>query len=276
MKRIVILLMAVMTTVAGLAQSTNKEGAIKEMKSKTDSLSEEQKDFVFALVEEVMIVGVDSIMNEGRFMQALEMADSIQANWKLLTGREPSARMILTKANILMRLEEWRELIKTTEECFSIHKKDIDDRIVAIMYSMQGNAHRTLEEYREAIRSYEEGLYYYTKTENLGSQGDILCCMANCYGKLGKHTMASSFYEKGINKFLKYFDTTRSVLLRSDFYVKDSYKQTVLGLFAAHLFSLAVYEQDYGSRISSKEYLLMSAHCGDTAAKSEDQRIYGN
>ena len=66
-------------------------------------------------------------------MQAFEMADSIQSNWKHITGREPSARMILTKANILMRLEEWRELIKTTEECFFIHKRNIDDRIAAIM-----------------------------------------------------------------------------------------------------------------------------------------------
>jgi len=274
MKRFIVLLVATMTMAVSFAQSASKAEAIKEIRSVTDSLSEEQKTALFELTEAVMIAGVDSVMGEGRFMQALELIDSIQANWKQLTGREPSPRMYLTKCNILMHLEEWRDLIRTTEECFSVHKSDITDRIAAIMNSMQGNAHRNLEEYREAIRSYEEGAYYYTRTEDIGSQGDMLCNMANCYGKLGKHTMASSFYEKGINKFLEYFGTTRSALLRSNFYVKDSYKQTVLGVFAAHLFSLAVYEQDYGSRLSSKEYLLMSAHCGDTTAKSEYQRIY--
>ena len=274
MKRFILLLMATMTMAVSFAQSASKAEATKEIRSVTDSLSEEQKTAVFELTEAVMIAGVDSIMSEGRFMQALELIDTIQVNWKQLTGREPSPRMYLTKCNILMYLEEWRDLIRTTEECFSVHKSDITDRIAAIMNSMQGNAHRSLEEYREAIRSYEEGAYYYTRTEDIGSQGDMLCNMANCYGKLGKHTMASSFYEKGINKFLEYFGTTRSALLRSNFYVKDSYKQTVLGVFAAHLFSLAVYEQDYGSRLSSKEYLLMSAHCGNTTAKSEYQRIY--
>lgn len=274
MKRIILLFVVTLTMACGFAQSRSKAEAVKSMREVTDSLTDEQRDALFMLTEEMMLAGVDSIKNTGMFMKALDLIDSIQVNWKSFTGREPSPRMYLMKCNILMHLEEWRDLIRTTEECFSVHKSDINDRIAAIMNGMQGDAHRNLEEYREAIRSYEEGAHYYTRTEDIGSQGNMLCNMANCYGKLGKHTMASSFYEKGINKFLEYFGTTRSALLRSNFYVKDSYKQTVLGVFAAHLFSLAVYEQDYGSRLSSKEYLLMSAHCGDTTAKSEYQRIY--
>lgn len=269
------LLMACMTMAFSSAQIQNKAEVREEIMSETDSLSEEQKDAIFSLVENVMISSVDSIMNEGRFMQALELADSMQANWKNMTGRDPSPKMYLTKGIILMHLEEWKELVKTTEECLSIHRETINERIAAIMCSMQGNAHRNLEEYREAIRSYEDGVYYYNKTGDIGSQGDLLCSMAICYMELGKHTMASSFYKKGIDKYLEYFGTSRSALLRSDFSMKDPYKQTVLGVFAAHLFGLALFEHDYGSRLDSKDYLLMSAHCGNTTAKSEYQRIYG-
>ena len=275
MKRFVILLVATFTMVCGFAQNTNIKEKKEQIKSVTDSLTEDQKDALFDLTEQIMYASVDSIMYEGRFMQALELLDSIQVNWKVVIGREPSPRMYLSKGNILMHLEEWRDLIKTTEECLSVHKSDITDNVAAIMYSMQGFAHSNLKEYREAIRSYEHGSYYCTKTGDLASQGHMICSMAKCYGELGKHTMASSFYEKGINKFLDYFETSRSALLRSNFSVKDSYKQAVLGVFAAHLFSLAVYEQNYGSRLNSKDYLLMSAHCGYETAKSEYQRIYG-
>ena len=275
MKRIAVLIIAIMILANGYAQMSVKAEAKERISAIADSLSEEEKDAMLTIIEEVMVTAVDSIMNEGRFMQALELIDSMQINWRFLTEREPSPRMYLTKANILMHLEEWRDLANTVKECFSIHKSTINERIGAVLCSMQGNAYRNLEEYREAIRSFEDGVYYYTKTGDVGSQGDMLCSMAKCYGELGKHTIASSFYQKGIDKFLEYFDTTRSALMRNDFSVKDPYKQTVLAVFAAHLFCLAVYEQDYGSRLDSKDYLLMSAHCGDTTAKSEYQRIYG-
>lgn len=274
MKKIV-LLMAYMIMAFSFVQAQNKAVVREQIMESADSLSEEQKDAMFSVIEGVMLAGVDSIISEGRFMQALELVDSIQVNWKYLTGRELSPSIYLTKGNILMNLEEWRELVKTTEECLSIHKKTMTDGMAAIICAMQGYAHRGLEEYSEAIRSYENGAYYYNKTGDIGSQGDMLCSMAFCYSKLNKHTMATSFYEKGISKFLEYFGTTRSVLLRSDYIVKDSYKQKVLAVFTVHLYSLAVYEQNHGSRLESKNYLLMSAHCGDTTAKSEYKRIFG-
>ena len=265
-----------------LAISYAQEPAIVENaeqhRAVVDSLTMEEKEVAFHLVEEAALSAIDSIMDEGRYMQALDMLDYLQEDWKKLTNRAPSLRMYLKKANIQMYLEEWTELIATTEECLDVHKDDIleVEGVAALMYSMQGNGHRNLEKYRDAIRSYENAAYYYTKRGDLGGQGDMFCNMAYCYSHLNKYTMASSFYEKGLDKYLKYFDTTRFVLLRDDFYVKDPYKQTVLGVFAAHLFCMAVYEQDYGSRSASKDYLLMSAHCGDENARSEYRRIYGH
>jgi hypothetical protein len=92
---------------------------------------------------------------------------------------------------------------------------------------------------------------------------------------MGKLSAASSFYEKGLMKFLQYFNTTKRQLLQSDLKVDDSYKESVMDVFAAHLYKMAIYEQDYGDRLASKEYLLMSAHCGNSTAISEYQRIYG-
>lgn len=276
MKRIILLLMVTFTMTCGFAQNRNETETMKKVREITDSLTAEQKDALFALAENVFLSGVDSIMNTGMFMKALDLMDSVQVNWKNVTGREPSPRMYRTKGLILMNLEEWAELVKTTEECLSVHKTGINDKESAILYSMQGTAYRNLKEYQKAIRSYEEGSFYYTRVGDSGSQGDMLCSMAKCYMDLGKYMMASSFYEKGFNKFLEYFDTTRSALLRNNFYINDPYKKTVLELFASHLYGMALFQQDYGSRLESKDYLLMSAHCGSMSAKSEYQRIYGN
>lgn len=282
MKRFILLFAVFCTMTCGFAQSrsnTNTAKEVKEVREMIDSLADAhdvQREAVYAFMEETMIAVVDSLVETGMYMNALDLLDSIQVNWKYITGSEPSPRMYISKGNILNHLEEWGELVKTTEECLSIHKEDITDRIAALMYSMQGSAYRNLKVYQKAIRSYEEGAYYYTKIEDSGSQGDMLCSMAACYAKIGKYTMAFSFYEKGFNKFLEYFGTTRSYLLRNDLYVSDVYKKAVLGVFGAHLFGMAVFEQDYGSRLESQEYLLMAAHCGNAGAKSEYQRIYGN
>lgn len=282
MKRFILLFAVFCTMTCGFAQSrsnTNTAKEVKEVREMIDSLADAhdtQREAVYALMEETMMAVVDSLVETGMYMNALDLLDSIQVNWKNITGSEPSPRIYLSKGDIQMQLEEWRELAKTTEECLSLHKTDITDKVAGIMYSMQGSAYKNLKEYQKAIRAYEEGSYYYTKTGEVGSQADMLCSMANCYAKIGKYTMASSFYEKGFNKFLEYFGTTRSYLLRNGLYVSDAYKKAVLGVFGAHLFGMAVFEQDYGSRLESQEYLLMAAHCGNASAKSEYQRIYGN
>ena len=92
---------------------------------------------------------------------------------------------------------------------------------------------------------------------------------------MGKHLLASNFYKKGISKYFLYFNTTKKQLLQSSLIVDDPDKEAEVGLFSLHLFNMAVNEQDYGDRLASKEYLLMSAHCGNSKAKSEYERIYG-
>lgn len=273
MRKVVVYIL-MMLPVAVFGQ-TNKSQLKEKIQNYTDSLSEDQKETLFNLTEEIFLIGIDSIVADGRYLYAVELMDSMQNNWENLIGKAPSPRTYLTKGNILMHLEEWRELVKTTEECLAIHRETINERMAAIMCVMQGNAHRNLEEYREAIRSYENGAWYYNKTGDIDCQGDMLCSMAKCYMELGKYTMALSFYKKGMDKYFGYFGTTRSELLRNHFIVKDPYKQIVLGVFAAHLVCLAVYEQDYGTRQAMKEYLLMAAHCGSDFAKSEYERIFG-
>ncbi len=111
MKRFILLLMVTFTMACGFAQSRSKAEAVKSMREMTDSLTDEQRDALFMLTEEMMLAGVDSIMNTGMFMKALDLIDSIQVNWKSFTGREPSPRMYISKGNILMHLEEWVELV---------------------------------------------------------------------------------------------------------------------------------------------------------------------
>lgn len=140
---------------------------------------------------------------------------------------------------------------------------------------MQGMAYKNLEDYLNAIRSYENAFTHYTIINDLGSQGDALCSIAYSYDKAGKSFTASSFYQKGFAKFLQYFNISRKQLLRNDLKLDDSYNIKVMHLFGSHLFNMAVFEQDNGDKSASREYLLMSAHCGNTLARKEYQRIYG-
>lgn len=272
-KGLLIFLMLFFVTI-GYARKSVITETKEQIETATDSLTEEQEMIDF-FVEEAMVSIIDSIKNEGRYMQALDMIDSLQVKWKELKGKPISWRTYLIKGNIQMNLEEWIGLIETTEECLIIHKDNILDKGTAIMYEMQGLGYAQLKKYREAIRSYENGVSYSTKTGDLAGQAKMFCNMADCYASLEKYSIASSFYKKGLERYLSYFGTTRSALLRSDFYVKDPYIKTVLRVFASQLFSMAVFEQDYGSKSASKEYLLMSAHCGNETARSEYLRIYG-
>ena len=136
--------------------------------------------------------------------------------------------------------------------------------------------YRFLKDYKNAIRSYEYVVSCCSKEGDYGGQGDALCEIAFLYNKLGISATASSFYEKGLNKYLQYFHTTKQQLLRRRFKVEDdSLKESELEIFSLHLFKMAIFEGNNGNRLASKEYLLMSSHCGNSEAKSEYQRIYG-
>ena len=122
MKKIIALFLVIFYTSVSNAQTTSDNTAF-EIKQMTDSLTTEQKALIFSITEQVMLNTVDSAMNEGLYMKALEFLDSIQVNWKKVTGKEPTYQMYLRKSNILMNLEEWQELVLTTEECLRIHKE---------------------------------------------------------------------------------------------------------------------------------------------------------
>ena len=275
MKRILLLCITSLVIAFANAQSDDKVSAKEKIDAITDTLTVEQKESIYHLIEEVLIQKVDSAIDEGRFMNALEIIDSLRSNWKYITGREVSPMIYLKKNIILMNLEEWEELNENASECFSIHKNNLTDNIAAILRSSQGMACRNLSQYKEAIGAYEKAMAYYTKLADLGSQGGQLCDMANCYVKLNKQLMASDLYNKGMEKYLEYFGITRSQLLKERFTVTDSFKKTVLRTFAVHLYGMAVLEEEKGNRTASKDYLLMSAHCGYETALSEYQRIYG-
>ena len=278
MKRGLFLFLFVSFFTIGYAQKTVQEEAKENFPALTDSFTEGQKDFAnifMEYMEYVSVSAIDSIKNEGRYMQALDKIDSLQVKWEALTGSPLPWRVYLSKVEIQMSLEEWKDAIATVEECFIIHKDDIPDWGVSMLYEDLGRGYLNLKEYREAIRSYENVINYYIDLDELDSLGDIYCSIAYCYKRLGKYNLANSFYKKGLDKYLNYFGTTSPVLLKSNFHVQDSYKQTNLNLFALHLYDMAVLQHEYGNRSASKEYLIMSAHCGNEDARREYLRRYG-
>ena len=270
MKRILFVLFAFLTM-------TTSAQNIEQDKFIPDTLSQELKEIMYSYTEELIVKKVDSIANEGMYMQALEVMDSLQVIWKNITGKEPSPRMYISKGQIYSRMEERQSVVDATIECVNNNKDTMQGRVAALVFSMQGSGYRNLEEYHKAIRSYERALGYYSEIGDLGSQGDMLCSIAYSYNKQGKTFATSSFYEKGLSRFLEYFNVTKKQLLKSNLkVVDDTYKEAVLNMFGTHLYAMAVFEQDIDDKVASKEYLLMSAHCGNSMAISEYKRIYGN
>lgn len=265
-------LLFVLFTFLTVAASAQNE---KHNQVPNDSLSQWEKEFGFTLVEQFIVDKIDSIISEGMYMQALEQLDSFQIKWSSISGRGPSLMMNILRGQIYMSMGEWQQLLYTTNECFNNNKDEITDKSAALIYNMQGMAYKNLEDYFNAIRSYENAFTHYTIINDLGSQGDALCSIAYSYDKAGKSFTASSFYQKGFAKFLQYFNISRKQLLRNDLKLDDSYNIKVMHLFGSHLFNMAVFEQDNGDKSASREYLLMSAHCGNTLARKEYQRIYG-
>ncbi len=162
MKHLLIALFALFT-ISASAQNTSSN------QESSDTLSQEQ-EWAILLTEQIFLHAIDSVMEEGMYMQALEVLDSLQANWKKITGKEPSPQMYIRKAIIYLNLEEWKQLIDVTTECIYYNKDSMPDKTAALMYSMQGLGYRNLEVYKQAIRSYEFASIYYSKAEEFGNQ----------------------------------------------------------------------------------------------------------
>lgn len=275
MKKIVLCLL-MMLPMAVMGQSNKDiESAAQEMKMLLDSIRPERKVFFMEIMESIILAGVDSLKQEGMFNQALETCDSLSVQIKKIFGMEPSAQLYLTKAVLLQYMEEHSLAIATIQEYFDTHKDSIDEKRIPILYSIQGNSYRNLGDYREAIGSYEKYSMSSKKIGKLENQADAFCNMAYCYTKIGKYVLARTCYGKGLQAYLDYFGVKRYMLLKGANNEKDSYKRTVLAVFANHLYNMAIFEQDFGSKTDKKEYLLMSAHCGNVLAKEEYKRIYG-
>lgn len=277
MKKLVLFVLMLLPMCSSVsAHGQNKAEFREKFLELTDTLTTEEKDSLFSILNSVTLDFIDYNLNEGSYCQALEFIDSIQGNWKYLTGQDVSIPIYLKRALVLVQFEEWEKLIELTDECLSTHKGDIKEPELAVIYNMQGLSHLSLKEYQEAIKSYEPASLYYSRTGDIGGQGNVLCNMARCYDKLRNPSIAYSLYEKGINLFFKYFNTSRSKLLKRELCNSDPQKEALLGVFADHLYDLAVFEQNNGSRDAMGDYLLMSAHCGNPDAKKEYKRIFGD
>lgn len=246
-----------------------KETLSEENQQTVDSISD-------VIVEGAMMLIVDSLRDSGMYMSALKLVDHVMDS-KREKGGNPTIRMYISKGQILMHFEEWESLIETCDECLLLYKNDTNvlvDLWLPFIYKMKGDGCKYAKVYKDAIVSYENALVYYLENKRVDNQADVYYCMAFCYDQLGKKTIASSFYDKGLEKYLEYFNVSRTGLLKSRIEETDDIRKPNLDLFSCYLYNMAVREQDMGNRRASQEYLLMSAHCGNEKAISEYNRIY--
>lgn len=265
MKKIVLFIL-LMLPVAVMGQNQN-------LRQELDSLPQEQRELALSLAENVLVYMIDSLETAGRYTQALEAIDSVVYKWETVLEQAAPAQFYIEKLCILQKIEEWEDVVKTADKFLEVHKTDLTEGHKALTYSIQGSAFRSIRMYRQAIKCYENALRFYN---NNGDQANILCSMASCYKEIDKLSTAQRLFEDGLKKFLEYFNVTYSYLLTHTIKVSDNYKQAVLGVFAAQLMQMAIYEQEYGSRSAMKEYLLMAVHCGSDYAKREYDRIFGD
>ena len=281
MKHILFLLVFLLSPLFISAQvnSGQSNGEVQNMK---ESLSSEDQQLVDSitnvLLEKALMNIVDSLRESGMYMKALSTVNQVMDYWQQERGNNPTISMYVSKVQILMHLEEWDSMIETCDECLRLYKDDTDVIVnlwLPLINKMRGDACRNSKAFKDAIISYENALFYYTRDNRLDNQGDIFCSMANCYEHLDKNSVASSFYDKGFEKYLEYFKVSRTGLLKSRIEETEDLRKSNLAVFSCHLYNMAVREQNLGNRQASKEYLLMSAHCGNEQAISEYNRIYG-
>lgn len=277
MKRYIVTFFLFMLSLISLNSNAQKisEDQISQFQQQFDSLSPEQKKMVFDVVEIYLFNGIDSLINEGMYMQALENIDSTQVKYETVFGRKLPPYLYVIKANILSNFEDWEKMLSTTVECIKYHKDSMSDREAAMVYKLQGEAFYNMKVYLSAIQSYESSMSKFNVLGEKDSQGDILIRMATCYEEIGKSTLALTLYEKGVDRFLDYLGTTRANLIQKNFFVTDSRKKIVRDLLAVNLYHIAVFYQEIGDKTTSKEYLIMSKNCGCRLANSEYERIYG-
>lgn len=249
-----------------------------KVQNPTDSVTELDPALVDYMVAKTMYEFVDSLKNEGLYMQALQTADNFINYWKNVAMKPVPIRVYMSKVLVLMKLEEWDSMIKTCDESITAQEKAadvLDGWMLPDVYEAKASACKHSGKYKDAIIAYENALPVFTRENKSYRICSILTELGECYDKLGKQVLASSFYEKGLNKYLECFGVSRARLLKERYDVKDPRLKSEFELFAMFLYKMAVREQDQEDRSASREYLLMSAHCGFDLAIREYKRIYG-
>ena len=162
MKKLVLFVLMLLPMCSSVsAHGQNKAEFREKFLELTDTLTTEEKDSLFSILNSVTLDFIDYNLNEGSYCQALEFIDSIQGNWKYLTGQDVSIPIYLKRALVLVQFEEWEKLKELTGECLSTHKRDMKEAELAVIYNMQGLSHLSLKEYHPRLVILEDKLMYY-------------------------------------------------------------------------------------------------------------------
>jgi tetratricopeptide (TPR) repeat protein len=251
MKRILLIAIAMLCTSMCFAQTTP-----------IDTLAYEDGDYM-------RLAYVDSLMDEGMYMSALMLLDSIEVQRKNYLGKEPTFMMFFTRCRIYIQTEEPEALVSTAEKFFAIHTGF--NLYQDILYAMQANAYNQLGKYKKAIQAYENAIS--TNRFKDGREGTYYCNIASCYLFMKKNNIAEKFFEKGFEILYGYLETTKEELLRKKVRVEPR-KETILSLMGTHLHQMAYLQKEKGNYAKHKEYLLMSSNAGNEDATKEYKRLY--
>ena len=101
----IMMLLPMCSNVSALGQ--NKAELRKDFLELTDTLTTEEKDSLFSILNSVTLDFIDYNLNEGCYFQALEFMDSLQGNWKYLTGQDVPTQIYFKKALVLVQFSEW-------------------------------------------------------------------------------------------------------------------------------------------------------------------------
>ena len=111
MKKLVLFVLMLLPMCSSVsAHGQNKAEFREKFLELTDTLTTEEKDSLFSILNSVTLDFIDYNLNEGSYCQALEFIDSIQGNWKYLTGQDVSIPIYLKRALVLVQFEEWEKL----------------------------------------------------------------------------------------------------------------------------------------------------------------------
>ncbi len=243
------------------------------IKIESDSLTPEQCKFYANFTGRICLQLVDSLQELGLYSKAIDTWDSTIPQIESDLEIDVIESLYLRKTHILLSLERSSEVISSSNLFLDRYKEFASTSTIGLIYQMLGAAYEGEKNYQLAITSYEEAVACAIKMEDLSTQANCLCDIANCYNHLGKNRLTMSYYDKGIEKFLAFFETTRMFLVKKKIHVDDLYKQVALEVFSNHLLMRAFYELEHEGKTEAKEYFYMSAHCGNDRAMSEYQKF---